>query len=55
MAKHTGRPVEQIERDFDRDNYMSAEQAKAYGLIDHIITHRGELVEDAPLHAAATR
>jgi ATP-dependent Clp protease protease subunit len=55
MAKHTGRPVEQIERDFDRDNYMSAEQAKAYGLIDHIITHRGELVEESPLHAAAAR
>lgn len=36
-AKHTGRPVEQIERDFDRDRYMSAEEAKAYGLIDNVI------------------
>ena len=44
MAKHTGRPVEQIERDFDRDNYMSADEAKAYGIIDNVIAHRGELV-----------
>ncbi len=46
MARHTGRPVEQIERDFDRDRFMSAEEAKAYGIIDNIITHRGELVEE---------
>ena len=45
MAQHTGRPVEQIERDFDRDNFMSAEQAKAYGIIDNVITARGTLVE----------
>lgn len=37
MAKHTGRPVEQIERDFDRDYYMSAEEARGYGLIDQVI------------------
>ncbi len=46
MSKHTGRPVEQIERDFDRDRFMSAEEAQAYGIIDNIITHRGELVEE---------
>jgi len=45
MSKHTGRPVEQIERDFDRDYYMSAEEARAYGIIDKvvsqdIVTHR---------------
>jgi ATP-dependent Clp protease protease subunit len=45
MSKHTGRPVEQIERDFDRDYYMSAEEARAYGIIDNVLTHRGELVE----------
>jgi ATP-dependent Clp protease protease subunit len=44
MARHTGRPVEQIERDFDRDYYMSAEEAKAYGIIDNVVAHRGELV-----------
>ncbi|HEX6536956.1 MAG TPA: ATP-dependent Clp protease proteolytic subunit [Gemmatimonadaceae bacterium] len=45
MAKHTGRPLEQIERDFDRDHYMSAEEAKAYGIIDSIVTRRGTLAE----------
>src|SRR5215207_6949475 len=39
MSKHTGRPVEQIERDTDRDRFMSAEEAKAYGLIDNVILH----------------
>jgi len=51
LARHTGRAVEQIERDFDRDNYMSAEEAKAYGIIDHVIERRGELV-DVPSPAA---
>ena len=46
MAKHTGRPVEQIERDVDRDRFMSAEEARDYGLIDQVITHRGEVVEE---------
>ena len=45
MSKHTGRPVEQIERDFDRDRYMSAEEAKQYGLVDNIVAHRGEIIE----------
>lgn len=45
MAKHTGRSVEQIERDFDRDRFMSAEEAKAYGIIDNVVTSRGELIE----------
>jgi ATP-dependent Clp protease, protease subunit len=50
LSKHTGRPVEQIEHDFERDNYMSAEEAKAYGIIDNVISHRGELV-DVPARA----
>jgi ATP-dependent Clp protease protease subunit len=37
LAKHTGQPLSKIERDTDRDFYMSAEEAKAYGLIDQII------------------
>jgi ATP-dependent Clp protease, protease subunit len=45
MGRHTGRPVEQIERDIDRDRFMSAEEAKDYGLIDHVISHRGEIIE----------
>ncbi|MEO8032507.1 MAG: ATP-dependent Clp endopeptidase proteolytic subunit ClpP [Gemmatimonadota bacterium] len=43
-SHHTGRPIETIERDMDRDRFMSAEEAKEYGLIDHIITKRSELV-----------
>ncbi|HUL69476.1 MAG TPA: ATP-dependent Clp protease proteolytic subunit, partial [Gemmatimonadales bacterium] len=43
-AAHTGQPIETIERDMDRDRFMSAEEAKEYGLIDHIITKRSELV-----------
>jgi ATP-dependent Clp protease protease subunit len=49
MARHTGKSAEQIERDFDRDKYMSAEEAKDYGLIDQIITSRGEIVEPTKL------
>jgi ATP-dependent Clp protease protease subunit len=40
FGKHTGRPVEQIERDIDRDRFMSAEEAQSYGIIDHVITQR---------------
>ena len=40
LAKNTGRPLEEIERDTERDNYMSAEEAKEYGLIDGVITER---------------
>lgn len=53
MAKHTGRPIEQIQHDFDRDNYMSAEEAKEYGIIDRVITHSGEIIEES-LRAAVT-
>jgi ATP-dependent Clp protease protease subunit len=45
MARHTGQPVERIERDTDRDRFMSAEEAKDYGMIDNVIAHRGEIVE----------
>mgnify|MGYP001156929350 CR=1 FL=1 len=38
--KNTGKTVKQLEKDMDRDNFMSAEKAKAYGLADSIITHR---------------
>jgi len=40
LAKHTGRPIEQIEKDTDRDYYMSAEEAKEYGIIDQILVKR---------------
>jgi ATP-dependent Clp protease protease subunit len=38
LAQHTGRPVDQIAKDTDRDFYMSAEEAKAYGVVDDILT-----------------
>ena len=44
MAKHTGRSVEQIERDVDRDRFMSAEEAKDYGIIDNVIAQQRTLV-----------
>ncbi len=40
LAENTGKPLEVIEADTDRDNYMTAEEAKAYGLIDAVITKR---------------
>ena len=40
LAKHTGQDIATIERDTDRDNFMTAEQSKAYGLIDHVQTKR---------------
>lgn len=40
LAQHTGQPLEVIEKDTDRDNFMSAEAAKDYGLIDDVLTSR---------------
>jgi ATP-dependent Clp protease protease subunit len=42
LQRHTGQPLEQIERDTDRDFYMSAEQAKEYGIIDGILSQARE-------------
>jgi ATP-dependent Clp protease protease subunit len=39
LLKHTGRPLEKIEKDTDRDRFMSAEEAQEYGLIDRVIEH----------------
>lgn len=40
LAKHTGQTVEKVERDTDRDNFMTAEDAKAYGLVDAVLEKR---------------
>ena len=40
LAANTGKPIDVIERDTDRDNYMSAQEALEYGLIDKVIEHR---------------
>ena len=42
LADRTGQPIETIQRDTDRDNFMNPKEAKAYGLIDHIFVRRGE-------------
>lgn len=42
MAKHTGRPLGEIERDVDRDRFMSADEAKTYGMIDQVVVNREE-------------
>ena len=48
LSQHTGQPLEKIERDVDRDNFMSAEDAKAYGLVDAVLERRpGETVKTA--------
>ncbi|GLT19761.1 ATP-dependent Clp protease proteolytic subunit [Vibrio zhanjiangensis] len=42
LAEHTGQPLDIIERDTDRDNFMAAQQAVDYGLVDAVLTHRSE-------------
>ncbi len=44
LAKHTGQSIERIERDTDRDNFLSAEAAVDYGLVDKVLTRRDEPV-----------
>ena len=39
LAENTGKPLEQVQQDTERDNFMTAEEAVAYGLVDKIITH----------------
>ena len=43
LAKHTGKALEQIEQDIDRDRYMSAEEAVQYGIIDKVIQQKSEV------------
>jgi len=45
LSDHTGKPIEKIEEDSDRDNFMSAEDAKLYGLIDHVVSTKEEVGE----------
>ncbi|MEZ8099527.1 ATP-dependent Clp endopeptidase proteolytic subunit ClpP [Vibrio bivalvicida] len=42
LAEHTGQPLEVIERDTDRDNFMASDQAVEYGLVDSVLTHHKE-------------
>ena len=43
LADHTGKSIEEVERDTDRDNFMSAQEAMTYGLIDKVITSRNDV------------
>ena len=43
LADHTGKSIEEVARDTDRDNFMSAQEAMAYGLIDKVITSRNDV------------
>lgn len=42
LMKHTGQPLDTIQRDTDRDRFMSPEEAKAYGLVDNVVSQRGK-------------
>ena len=48
LAKHTGKPVEKIKQDTDRDNFMRAEDAVSYGLIDQVLSTRAQITTAAP-------
>jgi ATP-dependent Clp protease protease subunit len=49
LSKHTGKDVDQIDRDSDRDYYMTASEAKEYGIVDHVfdIDQQGDRVEES--------
>lgn len=53
IAKHTGKTAEQVEKDSDRDYYMSAEEAKAYGIVDHVVSSTRDAQQIAGTTAAA--
>ena len=44
LSKHTGQSVERIAEDVDRDRFMSPDEAQVYGILDHVVAHRGEVV-----------
>ena len=46
MAKHSGKPVVQVNKDTERDHYMTGEEARKYGLIDNVISNREEVKKD---------
>ncbi len=52
LATHTGQPVDKIHEDTDRDFVLDAEAAKAYGLIDEVISSRNDTDDDGPIRAA---
>jgi ATP-dependent Clp protease protease subunit len=47
LSRHTGQPIDTIRKDTDRDNFMSGEQARDYGMVDGVLARRGELPHTA--------
>jgi len=43
IAKHCGRSIDQVEKDTDRDNFMTPDEAKAYGLVDEVVQSRKQI------------
>jgi ATP-dependent Clp protease protease subunit len=54
IAHHTGQSVERIEADSDRDRWYSAEEAKAYGFVDHVVRNADQVPAEAPSSATRT-
>jgi ATP-dependent Clp protease protease subunit len=48
LAEHAGRSLDEIARDTERDYYMSGEEARSYGLVDQVVTHRGDVPGGSP-------
>jgi ATP-dependent Clp protease, protease subunit len=46
LAHHTGKPIEQIQNDSDRDYWITAQQAKDYGLVDEVVKSRKDVVPE---------
>ena len=53
MSKHTGQNIERIDKDTDRDRFMSADEAKEYGIIDTVISNQSEIVSEQVIKAQA--
>ncbi|HWL37873.1 MAG TPA: ATP-dependent Clp protease proteolytic subunit [Frankiaceae bacterium] len=49
IAFHTGQPIEQIEKDSDRDRWFTAEEAKEYGLVDHVVERAQQVPSAGPV------
>ena len=52
ISKHSGKTPEEVEKDSDRDYYMSAQEAKAYGLVDHVVASTREAAQSLGVVAA---
>jgi ATP-dependent Clp protease protease subunit len=49
LARHTGQPTDRIATDTDRDYVMTAEEAKEYGIVDEVISDRGQIDRSGPI------